>query len=218
MNPEFWLENWKNNKTGFHQQEFNPYLTAFWQKLEVEPTSSVFVPLCGKSLDLVWLRQQGHSVLGVEISEIAVKQFFSENQIAYRSIHKDDFNHYLMDGFTLLHGDFFNISAERVQDVSAVFDRAALVALPPELRQKYVQRLNDILPANVKILLVTFEYDQTQMTGPPFSVPEDEVNMLYKHRYYIDLLLKQEVLEAYAAFQALGLDYLQEKVYVLTPR
>jgi thiopurine S-methyltransferase len=217
MNTEFWLENWKANKIGFHQQAINPYLNAFWRQLGALPGDSVFVPLCGKSLDLLWLRNQGHSVIGVEISEMATEQFFTENNLAFTLVVDDDFRHYESDRLSLLQGDFFNLAPIHLQKVVAVYDRASLVALPAELRRRYVRHLTNILPAESRILLVTFEYDQAQMDGPPFSVDEAEVRMLYHDNFGIDLLLAQDILEKYPDFRARGLNKLIETVYVLAP-
>jgi thiopurine S-methyltransferase len=217
MNPEFWLENWKQNKIGFHQKITNPYLPAFWQHLETSVNSQVFVPLCGKSIDLLWLRQQGHNVLGVEVSELAANQFFFENEVEHHVSEQDGFICYQAESLTFMQGDFFQLTADHLQDIQGVFDRAALVALPFELRQKYVKHLTNILPNKAKILLIAFEYDQSQMNGPPFSVNEAEIQLLYQARYEIKRLLAQEVLDKYPQFRDLGLSGLEEKVYLLQP-
>jgi thiopurine S-methyltransferase len=217
MNPEFWLENWKINKTGFHQLTTNPYLTAFWQQLAIDSGSQVFVPLCGKSLDLLWLCQQGHKVLGIEVSDLAVSQFFSENGLTYSKTKQDGFQHYQTESLAILQGDFFNLTADHLLNVEGVFDRASLVALPLELRKEYTQHLKNSLPEMAKILLVTFEYDQSQLNGPPFSVSEAEVQTLYQDPYEIKRLLAQDVLDNYPQFRELGLSGLEEKVYLLQP-
>ena len=215
MNAEFWLENWKNNKIGFHQSETNNHLISFWQHLHLEPNSRVFVLLCGKSLDLLWLHRQGHSVVGVEISELAVGDFFTENGLNPTGIKLDRFHCRETERLALLQGDFFNLLPHHVQNVAGVFDRASLVALPIQLRQKYAYHLKSILPDTAKILLVTFEYEQAEMVGPPFSVSEAEVHALYQNNYAIELLFKQDIIDNYPQFRALGLTALQEKVYLL---
>ncbi len=215
MNPEFWLANWNNNKIGFHQQETNSHLISFWQHLNVAPSCHVFVPLCGKSLDLIWLYQQGHKVLGVELSAIAASQFFSENGLSYTAFKQADFHCHQTGRLTLLQGDFFNLTADHLHNVQGVFDRASLIALPPELRQKYVRHLKSILPVGTNILLLTLEYEQTEMTGPPFSVNEAEIQVLYQDSYQIRLLFAQDVLDSYPQFRSIGLKSLQEKVYLL---
>jgi thiopurine S-methyltransferase len=217
MTPEFWLKNWQDNKIGFHQQQTNNHLVTFWQHLNLTPNCRVFVPLCGKSLDLLWLRQQGHSVVGVEISELAVCDFFTENGLNPTTFKLDSFHCHETEHLVLMQGDFFDLTPQHIENVEGVFDRASLVALPIELRQQYAQHLKNILPNTAKILLVTFEYGQAEMTGPPFSVSEAEVHALYGDTYGIELLLKQDVLDIYPHFKTAGLTGLQEKVYLLTP-
>jgi len=216
MKAEFWLEKWENNEIGFHQQDINSHLQAYWQCLQLKPDSRVLVPLCGKSRDMLWLCGQSHRVLGVEISPIAVRDFFNENGLIPRISQQGAFQRWEADGLTILQGDFFNLTAEDVQDADAVFDRASLVALPPELRQRYAQHLHDILPDAVEILLVTFEYDQQLMDGPPFSVTEDEIHTLYQQNYEVTPLFEQDVLDEYPQFHARGLNYLLDKVYLLS--
>lgn len=217
MTTEFWLENWKNNKIDFHQQAINSHLLSFWQQLNIALTSSVFVPLCGKSLDLLWLSEQGHNVIGIEISELAICDFFTENRLNYSKLKQDNFYRWKAEQLTIWQGDFFNLKANHLQDVEGVFDRASLVALPIKLRQKYAQHLKQILPIKAKLLLVTFEYQQSEMNGPPFSVHESEVYELYADHYKIKLLLKKDVLADYPQFQNIGIKDLQEKIYLLEP-
>ncbi|MGZ8237562.1 MAG: thiopurine S-methyltransferase, partial [Methylobacter sp.] len=199
-------------------QDINSHLQTYWQRLKLKPDSRVLVPLCGKSRDMLWLLGQGNRVLGVEISPIAVRDFFSENGLIPGLSQQGTFQCWEADGLAILLGDFFNLDESGVQDVGGVFDRAALVALPPELRQRYVQHLHDILPDTVDILLVAFEYDQSVMNGPPFSVSEDEIRLLYQQNYEITPLFEQDVLNEYPHMRARGLNYLQDKVYLLSSR
>lgn len=218
MNTEFWLEIWEKNKIGFHQQEINSHLKLYWPHLNVTPNCRVFVPLCGKTRDILWLCGQGHRVLGVELSPLAVRDFFIENSLNPSIFQRERFCRWESDGLMILQGDFFNVSRSQVQDVECVFDRAALVAFPIELRLQYVQHLKRILPDNAKILLVTFEYEQKEMAGPPFSVNDTELHDLYQDDYEILLLFKQDVLDEYPQFQDRGLNRLEEKIYLLKPR
>lgn len=215
MNPEFWLQKWQDQAIGFHQSEINTHLRKCWHQLNLAAGSRVFVPLCGKSLDLLWLCQQGHAVLGVELSPLAVNDFFAENALEHAQFERDRFECHETERLTLLQGDFFNLTPAHVADVTGVFDRAALVALPTELRQQYAQHLQRILPEATKILLVSFEYDQAEMSGPPFSVTEAEVRKLYQDTYTIECLLQVAILEENPQFQARGLTHLHEKVYLL---
>lgn len=130
MNTDYWLESWKQNKIGFHQHEFNDHLSSFWKQLNVGSQSQVLVPLCGKSLDLLWLRQQGHHVIGIEISAIAIGDFFVENKLSFTHRQQNDLQIWESDHLTILQDDFFNLTAHQLLQVEGVFDRAALVALP----------------------------------------------------------------------------------------
>ena len=178
----------------------------------------MLVTLCGKTRDILWLCGQGHRVLGVEISPLAVRDFFAENSLTPSIFQQENFCRWESDGLTILQGDFFNLDRGQVQDIECVFDRASLVALPIELRQQYVRHSKSILPDNVKTLLVTFEYEQKVMDGPPFSVNEDELRDLYLDDHEIIMLFKKDVLDEYPQFQAQGLNRLQEKIYLLKPR
>lgn len=217
MNPEFWLERWQKNEISFHQQDINSHLQAFWPKLNPVAASTVFVPLCGKSRDMLWLRSQGHPMLGVEISPIAVNDFFTENSLP--SIVSKQVHHkrWQADGLSVLEGDFFKLGRTDLQMVSHVFDRASLVAMPPDLRRDYARHLQSVPPDHANVLLVAFEYDQSLMGGPPFSVGEAEIRQLHTDVYAVALLHEQEVLDDYPSFRARGLQVLQEKVYCLQP-
>jgi thiopurine S-methyltransferase len=218
MNPDFWHERWQRNEIGFHQQEINAHLQDFWGQLAVPAGGLVFVPLCGKSRDLLWLRARGYRVLGVELSPIAVRDFFAENALTPQVTRQGTFERYEADGLAILCGDFFGLTPELVQGVAGVYDRASLIALPPELRVRYAEHSASILPAGVCTLLVTMEYPQGEMSGPPFSVGEDEVRSLYAARYAVTHLHTQYILAENPRFRERGLSALQEKVYLLEPR
>jgi len=218
MNPDFWHERWQHNEIGFHQQEINTHLQDFWGQLEVPAGGQVFVPLCGKSRDLLWLRARGHAVLGVEISPIAVRDFFAENALIPQVTRQGAFERHEADGLAILCGDFFDLSPEALQGVAGVYDRASLIALPLELRTRYAQHSVAILPAAARTLLVTMEYPQDEMSGPPFAVREDEVRRLYDKRYSIFCLFAKDILAENPRFRERGLQALTEKVYRLVPR
>lgn len=215
MNPEFWLRKWEKQEIGFHQQDTNPYLLNYWPGLKLAPGSPVLVPLCGKSQDMLWLRAQGHPVLGVELSPLAVESFFAENELTANQSEQNGLNHYETDGLVVLQGDFFALTAGLLQNIKAVFDRAALVALPEASRRRYAEHLLNNLPADAKILLVVFEYDQTKMDGPPFSVTEQEIHQLYDDQCTVTLLYSQDMIAENPQFKARGLEHLQEKVYLI---
>lgn len=218
MKKEFWLERWERAEIGFHQDEINPYLRLFWPDLHLARGGEVFVPLCGKSLDMVWLREQGFFVLGVELSPIAVQEFFSEKGQTPQRVHGEKFASYIADGICLSCGDFFDLSKEDLAQVGAVYDRASLVALPPEMRERYARHLASILPPGTQILLVTFDYPQAEMSGPPFAVSETEVEALYRDYAEIRLLVQKDVLAQNQRFRARGVTRMQESVFLLTLR
>jgi thiopurine S-methyltransferase len=215
MNPDFWHERWQNRQIGFHRDEVHPYLTRFWPTLGIAPGSRVFVPLCGKSNDLLWLRAQGYEVVGAEVSPIAVREFFEENHLTPSISTVDSFQLYECDGIRLYCGDFFALTASHVAGVSAVYDRAALVALPPEMRGHYARHLLQLLASGVKTLLVAFEYPQHEMPGPPFNVDAEEIAALFGAQCDIRLLLEADILAQEPRFRDKGVTRLKEAVYVL---
>ena len=218
MEKRFWMERWEKNETGFHQEQVNPYLIRYWPELGLARGGEVFVPLCGKSLDMHWLREQGHFVTGVELSDIAVHAFFDEyGYVPYRT-HDGRFDIREAEGVRLMRGDFFELAPADLAVVTAVYDRAALVALPSDMRRHYVSHLARILPPLTRMLLVTFEYPQNEMSGPPFSVPTEEVRELYRGFADIRLLSQQDLLEANPRFRERGLSRMQESVWMLTVR
>lgn len=215
MKNEFWLERWEREETGFHQDETNPYLCQYWQDLHAAHEGEVFVPLCGKSRDMLWLREQGYRVLGVELSAIAVQAFFRENGLIPQRVTAGKFDCYEADGIRILCGDFFDLCKDDLAQASSVYDRASLIALPPEMRERYARHLAGILPPATKILLITFDYPQPEMPGPPFAVSAGEVEALYRGRAGVRLLAQLDVLPQNPRFRERGLSSLQENVFLL---
>lgn len=215
MEPDFWLDVWKRSDIGFHQAEINAHLQEFWDRLGLAGEEPVFVPLCGKSRDMLWLRSRGHPVLGVEISPLAVHSFFAENGLVPERRTRGGFGSFAVDGLEILCGDFFQLQAADLRGIVGVYDRASLIALPPLMRQSYAEQLLKILPSDAQILLVTMNYPQEQMSGPPFSLGEDEVKRLYAARYRVLPLFEKDILEESPRFRARGLQSLRERVYHL---
>ncbi|WP_431066005.1 thiopurine S-methyltransferase [Methylotuvimicrobium sp.] len=216
MHQEFWLERWQQNQIGFHSESINPHLEQYWPALHIEAGSRVFVPLCGKSNDMLWLLAQNYRVIGVELSPLAVNAFFTENKVPATAGHKDNFEVWENDDLCIYCGDFFHLREDDLTGVDAVYDRASLVALPPEMRADYAGHMKRLLKTGTKILLVAFDYPQQEMDGPPFSVQCQEVETLYRDWCRIDLLHTEDILSKEPRFRERGLNRLQEQVYVLT--
>lgn len=214
---DYWLERWERDEIGFHQNEINPYLCQYLPQLQPAPGSEVFVPLCGKSGDMLWLRRQGYPVLGVELSVVAVQAFFGENGYTPRRIPLEKFDEWEANGIRILCGDFFDLDKDDLKKVGAVYDRASLIALPPEMRNRYVCHLYSILPPATRVLLVTLDYPQGEMSGPPFAVSPYEVAALYHQYAKISLMAQVDVLPQNPRFQERGLSRLQENIFLLTP-
>lgn len=215
MEPEFWIERWQRNEIGFHQDRINPYLEQFWAELVPDQHSEVFVPLCGKSQDMVWLHERGHSIVGVELSLIAVENFFVEQQIVPTRRKLDGLILFESEGYKIYCGDYFELKFQHVAQVHAVYDRASLVALPPPLRARYVQHLAQLLAAGTRTLLVALDYPDQQMQGPPFAVSDAEVRRLFGDWFVIDNRLVRDTLDDNPRFKERGLSRLEERVYTL---
>lgn len=216
MQLDFWLNKWQNKDIGFHQEAVNPSLMDFWPRLDLGNQGRVLVPLCGKTRDMLWLAEQGHHVVGVEISPIAVQEFFAENQLDATPVQLDGLDHWSAGAVRLICGDFFATTAEVVDEVTAVFDRAALIALPQELRRRYVAHLSSFLPYSTEMLLIAIDYPPAEMDGPPFSVNDHEVNALYGADFSISMLAERDVLDENPRFRQRGLTRMIERVYRLT--
>lgn len=204
MEPQFWLERWQRNEIGFHQPAPNKALVRHWASLGLAPGARVFVPLAGKSLDMIWLAAQGHPVVGIELAAEAVRAFADENGP--------------VDRVELRCGDLFELGPASLGPIDAVFDRGSLVALPPPLRRRYAARLTGLSPPGTRTLLVTMEYDQSKMDGPPHAVPEAEVHALFGATHDIVLLERDAALDDFPRFAQRGVTSLAEASYRLTRR
>lgn len=217
MQQEFWHERWQLNQIGFHSEDFNLHLQKFWPALNIARGNRVFVPLCGKSKDMLWLLAQGYDVAGVELSPLAVEAFFSENGVAPATASRQGkFSVNAADGLRIFCGDFFDLSAGDLAGVNAVYDRASLVALPAEMRAAYAAKMQHLLGPGAKMLLLAFDYPQHEMPGPPFSVTAQEVQTLYRSWCNIELLHSEDILDREPRFRDRGVSRMQEQVYELT--
>jgi len=231
MELGFWNERWERGETGFHQSVLNPYLGYYYGEkganLGQRKRLKVFVPLCGKSLDMYWLLQNGYSVVGVECSEIAVRSFFENHELSYRCVEYENHIKYVAEeskkgrahensSLEIIQGDFFDLKRSDIGDITDVFDRASLIALPQEMRRRYVKKVAELQKRDTRSLLVTLAYNQDEMDGPPFSVSEEEVHELYNNKFKVEKLAGKEVIENEPRFQQRGLTALTETAYKLT--
>jgi thiopurine S-methyltransferase len=212
---DFWLDRWSSQQIGFHQTEVNPWLRKCWPEMNIPSDSAVFVPLCGKSLDMSWLAQRGHRVFGAELAETAVRAFFDEAGQPYRVARLRHVQEFSGGRVSIFCGDVMDLTALHLPAVAAVYDRAALIALPPKSRAHYADHLLRIIPDGCRILLLTLEYDQQQVSGPPFSVTQDEVEGLFKSRCKIESVCRAAVSLLPPKFAAAGIDSAVEGIYRL---
>jgi len=192
MDAAFWHRKWEERQLGFHEGEVNTMLEAHLGQLGLAAGARIFLPLCGKTRDIAWLLDQGHPVVGIELSEVAVKELFEELDVVPQVHDAGALKCYQADGLDIFVGDLFDLTADTLGAVDAIYDRAALVALPAPMRARYAPHLVS-LTGGAPQLLVTFEYDQALLEGPPFSVPGDEVNALYADAYTVESLQIEDI-------------------------
>lgn len=215
MEAEFWLERWREGRTHFHQPKVAPLLQKYWPTLALPAGSQVLVPLAGKSLDMLWLAEQGHRVLGAELSQLAVEQFFAENQLQ-ASVHESAYGrHYRSGNIDIICGDIFKLDAAILSTCVGVYDRAALIALPAPMRAQYVAHVYGQLSDQYRGLLITLDYPQQQMAGPPFSVADAEVQALYAPHSTATILDRRDILDKEPKFLQGGVQQLDTVVYQL---
>lgn len=212
MQHDFWHQRWQNQQIGFHQSEINPFLLSHFQALGLQAGQRVFVPLCGKSLDMHWLLAQGIQVIGAELSQLAVDAFFTELKLAPEIRQSGPLRHYRTEQIEILQGDFFALTQDQLGTVDAVYDRAALIALPDEMRKQYSRHLMSITQTAPQ-LLISFQYDQSLVPGPPFSVGRTEVIAHYEPHYIL-----KELASTYQEKGMKGQYPAEETAWLLGPR
>lgn len=217
MQPSFWHERWRNGQIGFHQAAVDRQLARHWAEMDVSD-GAVFVPLCGKSLDLIWLRNQGLQVTGAEISAVALESLCLEQGLLARRAPGELFDRYESPGLRLLRGDLFELTREMLGAVNTIYDRASLIAFPPDARPRYVAHLTHLTAPQTKTLLITVEYPQAQMSGPPFSVSAAEVDELYRRHHSIQLLERRDSLSDEARLRSRGITEFHENCFLLIRR
>lgn len=212
MHPEFWHQRWESGQTAFHLPHPNPLLTRWWPTLHAATGTPVLVPLCGKSQDLAWLAEQGHPVTGVELSPLAVVAFFTERGVVPTTGESGPFRSLSAEGITLLNGDFFDLPAE---PFLAVYDRASIIALPPDMRRRYAEKLTQLVAPGGEVLLVSTDFSQEAKPGPPHAVSAAELQALYGASFEVHLLATED-LRATEPVRFGALDYAIEQVWRLT--
>jgi thiopurine S-methyltransferase len=215
MEADFWLERWRDGRTHFHQTTVTPQLPQHWPSLAMPRGSRILVPLCGKSLDMIWLAQQGMRVLGVELSQVGVEQFFAENGLHPAIGQSTLGSHYVAGDIEIICGDIFTLDAATLAGCTGVYDRAALIALPAPMRAPYVRHVYAQLAAHYSGLLITLDYRQELMNGPPFSVRDDEVQALFGEHTDAIIAERSDILQEEPKFAERGLTALDTLVYRL---
>ncbi|MFK8051875.1 MAG: thiopurine S-methyltransferase [Woeseiaceae bacterium] len=211
-----WHDRWENGRIGFHRQTVNEHLVRHWSVLDAPGAAAVFVPLCGKAVDLHWLAKQHDRVVGVELSPVAVRDFFAESEVSPTQKSSGSLECWTHDNISIWCGDFFELTPEHLGKVDAFFDRASLIALPEAVRKRYQRHLATLVPAGAKGLTVTVDYPQQQMNGPPFSVGADELAQISAGLFDVSPLQTVDVLANEDKFRERGVTSMVEQVSLLT--
>lgn len=218
MQAEFWLKRWQDGETGWQQENTNSNLIRHWGELAPVPSGAVLVPLCGKSLDMLWLASRGHAVVGVELSAVAAESFFHDNNMDAKWSTHEGMPVMESGPFRIFCGDFFDINSQMLGPIDYIYDRAALIALPDSLRTRYAQQLGALVSPSARGLLLTIEYDSSRRDGPPFSISQIETESLLLSHFEINLLGENDIIDEKPKYRAWGLDSLIERRYELVAR
>jgi thiopurine S-methyltransferase len=210
-----WRKRWVDNQIGWHQEKFNPRLLTYWQGVAGDDKGAVLVPLCGKTLDMIWLAEQGHPVVGVELSEIAIEAFFKENEMDAQWHEEHGVRLMRCGVFTIYCCDFFETDTKWLGPIDFIYDRAAHIALPPQVRRRYAEHMGQLMSAQTRGLLLTVEYDQERHDGPPFSVSQIEIEQNFGIDFELDILCENEIIENQPKYREWGLDSLIERAHCL---
>jgi thiopurine S-methyltransferase len=218
MHHDFWHERWRSGQIGFHQSAVHPFLAKWWPRLAVPPEARVYVPLCGKSLDMAWLAGRGHGVVGSELSSIAIREFFAERGLAPTRCVSEGFVRHAAGPYEIFEGDALALEPAATGLMAAAYDRAALVALTPQMREAYAASMARLLPPGAAVLLVAFEYPQEMKGGPPFAVEASEIRALFEPAFRVEEVERLDVLAENPKFAELGIPALHETAFVMVRR
>ncbi|OYD21339.1 thiopurine S-methyltransferase [Oceanimonas baumannii] len=217
MDADFWHERWQSARIGFHQADINAHLQQYWQHTDAEAGDEVLVPLCGKSHDMRWLAQQGHAVAGFELSPVAVNDFFAEAGLTPSCKEEGPLLCWQQGPFSLYQGDFFK-AGQLGLTFKLAYDRAALIALPPDMRPAYAELMAGLMAAGGRVLLVTVDHDSKQDQTPPFAVAEAEVRALFEPYFELKVLEQTHAGELHRRVASGECSYFDELCYLLTRR
>ena len=220
MELSFWESKWRKGQTGFHMSQVYPPLITYLPNFNLDEGAKIVIPLCGKSLDINWLANEGFHVTGIELSDIAVAETIRRANDNFTESTKAGFTIYRAKntGMEIWQGDFMKFKPGWIPKADLVYDKAALIALPPSQRAAYARKITPLLKEKGQIFQQTFEYQQLEMNGPPFSVRNEELMKYYGENFHIALLEQWEASDLRKGFAKRGLQsYLKEKVYRLTP-
>jgi thiopurine S-methyltransferase len=173
MEKDFWIDKWNIGQIGFHQDKPNSFMEEYFKDIDLTD-KRIFVPLCGKTLDMIWFKDKGAKVVGVELSELAIKSFFSENQIPYTTLEIEKGTLFQSDDISIYCCNFFDIPNEATENIDYIFDRASLIALPEEIRTKYVSKMKELMNTHIQYMIITIEYEGGG--GPPFSITKEKIH------------------------------------------
>lgn len=215
MEQQFWTDSWAKGDTGWRQSDVNAFLKRHWSSFSLSVGATVFVPLCGDSIDMRWLLERGHQVVGVELHRSAVESFFEQLNVTPEITVEGEFAVFRAANITIYCGDVFKVTPAMLSDVTAVYDRGATVALPEEMRTDFAQLMAKVLNPSVLVLLVGIVYDQSVIDGPPFSVPEEEIKRLYQQGFVIENLEVDRPEEVPGPLAERGLTWIENVIYKL---
>lgn len=228
MKASFWHKCWEKNSLGFHQEQVHPFLSEYLLPLVNDQDKHVFVPLCGKSLDMFWLAQH-MQVSGSELSDIACRDFFANasitaNTSVYQSNHDlTPFIKYSFDNITLLQGDFFKLTAQDLlldkKSIDWIYDRAALIALPAEMREPYIEHLISFIGTGTRLFLISIEFPPDEISGPPFSITQQSISELFLSAdkgCHVECITSREITDKRFGQRVFDVSHLKECLYIIT--